>query len=140
MMFLLKCAFWLGLVFLVAPMIFPPDTRPAAVAPAAVATAPAARTPAATPAAEAASPLAQAGRVLEFCRNNPAVCETAIGAVSALGTMVGDSIDFFTGLVSSRPARSARLPADPALTGTLTASDREEPWHGVAPAPRPPQG
>lgn len=143
MMFLLKCAFWLGLVFFLAPVLFPDSATPPA-RPVAAVTAPATPVAPAPPAA-ATTALTQAGRVLGFCSENPGLCATAAGIAASLGDLAGSSIDFLTGLVSDRPSSAARLrhdaaAGDPTLSGTLTASDREEPWHGVAPAPRQPQG
>lgn len=178
MVFLFRCVFWLGLVFVMAPILFPPEKG---AAPAARATVPAHEATAEparpAPAARSATTLTTAaqtiagqtatsqtatgqaaadqagadqsgtdqsgtwetlGRIVSFCDQQAEICNGAVGVVSRFGDVLGAGIDYVTALVGSEPA-APPLPADPALRGTLTAGDREEPWHGTGRSP-PPQG
>lgn len=177
MVFLFRCVFWLGLVFVMAPILFPPEKGAAPAAGTAVPAhearaaaeparseptrpeptrpAPAARSEAAAPQAIAthalsgqttASPTAAdqggawetLGRIVSFCDQEAEICNGAVGVLSRFGDVLGAGIDYVSALVGSEPA-AAPLPSDPALRGTLTAGDREEPWHGTGRSP-PPQG
>lgn len=171
MVFLFRCVFWLGLVFVMAPILFPPEKG---AAPAARATVPAhesaAEAPHPAPAARVATTLTTAaqtiagqtatsqtaagqagadqsgtdqsgtwetlGRIVSFCDQQAEICNGAVGVVSRFGDVLGAGIDYVTALVGSEPAASP-LPTDPALRGTLTAGDREEPWHGTGRSPLP---
>lgn len=167
MVFLFRCVFWLGLVFVMAPILFPPEKGAAPAAGTAVPAhearaaaeparpAPAARSETASPQAIAThalsgqtttSPTAAdqggtwetLGRIVSFCDQQAEICNGAVGVLSRFGDALGAGIDYVSALVGSEPA-AAPLPSDPALRGTLTAGDREEPWHGTGRSP-PPQG
>ncbi|SHO66215.1 hypothetical protein SAMN02745172_02870 [Pseudoxanthobacter soli DSM 19599] len=162
MVFLFRCVFWLGLVFVMAPILFPPEKgaapaagtavpahearaaeepvrrTPQAIAPQAIATHALSGETAAGQTADQGGAWETLGRIVSFCDQQADICNGAVGVLSRFGDVLGAGIDYVSALVGSEPA-AAPLPSDPALRGTLTAGDREEPWHGTGRSP-PPQG
>lgn len=166
MVFLFRCVFWLGLVFVMAPILFPPEkgaapaahtavqaneahasaepvhpapAAPRTTTPQAIAThALSGQTTASQTAADQSGTWETLGRIVSFCDQQAEICNGAVGVLSRFGDALGAGIDYVSALVGSEPA-AAPLPSDPALRGTLTAGDREEPWHGTGRSP-PPQG
>lgn len=139
MFFVLRCLFWLGLVFIVAPILFPESKSHVPQIPT-VSTESVSASAQAQAAAEgiaglsAADVVASAGKVASFCDSSAGVCEGAIGALNKFGDAIGQGIDMIAGH-GTDASRSGQVsgdatPLDPGLRGTLTAADRAEPWHG----------
>lgn len=121
MFFLLKAAFWLGLVFLLLPPAGPlpqaPQRQPVA-----------ASQPAAEPqglAAEAAT------RIMSYCRDNAATCATGAAIASEAGAAVQREL---TRTSAPAPQPAAHAPAAPRVHDTLTPADLSVPFGGYQPA------
>lgn len=162
MFFLIRCAFWVGVVFIGAQLLSGGRDRAAEVADAAPSgTAPAV---AANPADAAAAPpaatvsvapgpsVAVLSDVLRLCSEHGSACAAGFSAIDALGGAIGDGLALLTGedlptdegapaaAPSPTPAGdaddqgAALAAAAVAVAGTLTAADLSEPWLGRAAA------
>ena len=146
MFFLLRCAFWIGLVFIVAPIITGSGSVPtvpdaASVVDAlrptvpATAEAPSAGTLAAAAAggsrmlADGAATIDTVSDVARFCIDNATVCTAGLGALDLLGEAVGQGIGYVA-LLTGAEEPAAEL-APPEMRGTLTSDDVAVPWHGT---------
>ncbi|MQT12335.1 hypothetical protein [Segnochrobactrum spirostomi] len=139
MFFVLRCLFWLGLVFIVAPILFPGSKShvpqiPTVSTESVSASAPAQAAAEGIAGLSAADVVAGAGKVASFCDSSAGVCEGAIGALNKFGDAIGQGIDMIAGHGAdgsrSGQASGDATALDPGLRGTLTAADRAEPWHG----------
>lgn len=140
MFFVLRCLFWLGLVFIVAPMLFPESKSHVPQIPTVSTESVAAGAKASVDGIaglSAADVVAGAGKVASFCDSSAGVCEGAIGALNKFGDAIGQGIDMIAGHGGADASQAGQASAaadatrlDPGLRGTLTAADRAEPWHG----------
>jgi len=146
MFFLLRCAFWIGLVFIVAPMITGTGSVPSVPDAASVvdslrptlpatATAPAAGTLAGVAAggsamlADGAATIETVSDVARFCIDNAAVCTAGLGALDLLGEAVGQGIGYVALMTGAEEPAAAGAPLE--MRGTLTSDDVAVPWHGT---------
>jgi hypothetical protein len=120
MFFLLKAAFWLGLVFFLLP---PAGPLPHASQRPQTAAGHSAPTDATSIAAEAAS------RVIQYCRDNAQTCATG----AALATEASAAVQR---QLTHTPQPAAAPPAAPAARAqdTLTPADLQVPFGGILPA------
>lgn len=140
MFFLLRCAFWVGVVFIGVQTLT--SVRPPAPAGTSGGVA-AAVDAAATAVSVAPGPnVAVVSDVLRLCSEHGAACEAGFSAIEALGGVLGDGLALFARDeaapaavgAAAPPAGEAAAPVAavplPATAGTLTAADLSEPWAG----------
>jgi hypothetical protein len=122
MFFLLRMAFWLGLVLVLLPRDKTPDSQKAPQIGAAEAV-------------QAAT--AAVSDVSQFCKRQPAACEVGGQAATVIGQRAQDGArKLYQIITDKRPPDHTgsigdALPADIASRDTLKPDDLLEEWHGV---------
>lgn len=147
MFFLMRCAFWIALVFLVVPMVTAPRGPAPAPTPAATAgaaseaaggaasatagsalgalvqdvLAPAGQ-PAAAPAAAVAGPdVAVLSDIVRFCGDNGEVCAAGFSAIETLGSALGEGLSLVARLTADEGDVAGPVDAPRAVTTTSIA-------------------
>lgn len=148
MLFLIRSAFWIALVFLVVPMVTGPRRAAPPATPAGTAAAPSADAlpsaaeatagsalgalvgevlspaPAATTASQPAAAatagpnVAVISDIVRFCGEHGDVCQAGFSAIDALGSAIGEGLTLIATLTSDEPA----APVAPADDGTRTVA------------------
>jgi Family of unknown function (DUF5330) len=127
MMFLLRTAFWLGVVLALLPSFGPKASAPAATG------------VEATEAVTAASETL--GDMFQFCRRQPNACATGVHLASAIGQRAQAGAKMLYGMVGEKLAKSEGGAEDSAATNvsatdvkmsqnTLTPGDLVPAWRG----------
>jgi len=122
MFFLLRMAFWLGLVLVLLPRDKPPESQKAPQI-------------GATEAVQAAT--AAVSDMTQFCKRQPAACEVGGQAATVIGQRAQDGARKLYQIITDKRAPDHTssigdpLPADVAARDTLKPDDLLEEWHGV---------